>query len=123
MLNGESLIEMTRQLRGGLKHIAALDTVCGIPTRKAHSVRGFLHEAFSAGGIEDGETGFVTQDPRFLRPSEEDVLVGDYSIAKTLLEWSPKTSFHELVGLMVKNDLLSEAIREGIEIPRTHVTS
>jgi GDPmannose 4,6-dehydratase len=93
-----------------------------IATGETHSVREFLSEAFLATGIEEGEARYVSQDPRFLRPSEVDLLIGDYSKAKSVLGWSPKKSFPELVRLMVKNDLILEATKAGIEIPKTPVT-
>lgn len=94
-----------------------------IATCKTHSVRDFLNEAFAAAGIEDGEARYVRQDERFMRPSEVDVLIGDASKAKEKLDWSPKTSFSELVRLMVRNDLVIEANRAGLAVPKTPVTS
>jgi GDPmannose 4,6-dehydratase len=44
-------------------------------------------------------------DPKFYLPAEVDFLVGDYARAKKLLGWSPKTSFEELVGIMLEHDL------------------
>ena len=44
-------------------------------------------------------------DPKFYRPAEVDFLIGDYSRAKKLLGWSPKTTFEELVRIMVEHDL------------------
>jgi GDPmannose 4,6-dehydratase len=46
----------------------------------------------------------VTTDPRFLRPAEVDVLMGDYSKAKDQLGWEPKVRFRELVRMMVDAD-------------------
>ena len=93
-----------------------------IATGKTHSVRDFLNEAFHAAGIEDGEKRFVVQDKRFLRPSEVDLLVGDFSKAKSILGWVPRKSFSELVCLMVKNDLIIEAGRTGRRVPNTPAT-
>ena len=51
-------------------------------------------------------------DPRFMRPAEVDHLIGDYSKAKERLGWEPRTSFEELVRLMVDSDL--ELLRSGV---------
>ena len=75
-----------------------------IATGEKHSIRDFLDAAFRHIGIIDWGS-YVKQDPRFMRPAEVDVLRGDYSHAKSNLNWSPKTSFNELVEKMVDNDL------------------
>jgi GDPmannose 4,6-dehydratase len=75
-----------------------------IATNEKYSVREFLTEAFKVVGIEDWSS-YVVQDPRYMRPAEVDVLLGDYSKAKQNLGWSPKTSFKELVRIMVENDV------------------
>ncbi len=75
-----------------------------IATGEKHSIRDFLNAAFNHVGISDWES-YVKQDPRFMRPAEVDVLRGDYSYAKSGLNWSPKTSFNKLVEKMVDNDL------------------
>ena len=75
-----------------------------IATNKKYSVREFLTEAFKVVGIEDWSS-YVVQDPRYMRPAEVDVLLGDYSKAKQNLGWSPKTSFKDLVRIMVENDI------------------
>jgi len=75
-----------------------------IATNEKYSVREFLTEAFKVVGIEDW-TSYVTQDPRYMRPAEVDVLLGDYSKAKNNLGWEPKTSFKNLVRVMVENDI------------------
>tara|TARA_R110000803_G_scaffold204516_2_gene270620 strand:+ start:1219 stop:2184 length:966 start_codon:yes stop_codon:yes gene_type:complete len=75
-----------------------------VATGEKHSIRDFLSASFNHVGITDWES-YVKQDPRFMRPAEVDVLRGDYSHAKSILEWSPKTSFNELVEKMVNNDL------------------
>jgi len=48
---------------------------------------------------------YVKIDPKFYRPAEVDLLIGDYKKAKELLKWEPKTSFKELVHMMVDADL------------------
>jgi GDPmannose 4,6-dehydratase len=75
-----------------------------IATGTKYSIRDFLTAAFEVIGIEDWGP-FVKQDPRFMRPAEVDVLLGDYSKAKETLGWEPKTSFEDLVKIMVKNDI------------------
>ena len=75
-----------------------------IATNEKYSVREFLTEAFKVVGIEDWSS-YVTQDPRYMRPAEVDVLLGDYTKAKQNLGWSPKTSFKDLVRIMVENDI------------------
>ena len=75
-----------------------------IATNKTHSIREFLDIAFSHVGIEDW-SGYVKQDPRFMRPAEVDVLRGDFTKAKNNLGWEPKTRFSELVKKMVDHDI------------------
>jgi GDPmannose 4,6-dehydratase len=75
-----------------------------IATNEKYSVREFLTEAFKVVGIEDWSS-YVVQDPRYMRPAEVDVLLGDYTKAKQNLGWSPKTSFKDLVRIMVENDV------------------
>ncbi len=81
-----------------------------IATGEAHSIREFLDVAFNYVGIEDW-TSYVRQDPRFFRPAEVDVLRGDYSRAKNDFGWFPKTSFKDLVEIMIKNDIKN--LKEG----------
>ena len=75
-----------------------------IATGETHSIRDFLDIAFDTIGISDW-TKYVKQDPRFMRPSEVDHLIGDPIKAKEQLNWEPKTSFDNLVRKMVVNDL------------------
>ena len=75
-----------------------------IATGVTYSIRDLLDVAFSAVGIADW-AGLVKQDPKFMRPAEVDLLVGDPAKAKTVLGWEPKVAFHELIGMMVENDL------------------
>jgi len=74
-----------------------------IATGEPHSVREFAERAFEHLGLDSER--HVVSDPRFLRPAEVDHLVGDASKAREALGWEPKTSFRELVGLMVDADL------------------
>ena len=75
-----------------------------ISTGETHSIRDFLDVAFQNIGVTNW-TGYVGQDERFMRPAEVDVLRGDSTKAQTELGWKPKTSFEDLVGNMIKNDI------------------
>jgi GDPmannose 4,6-dehydratase len=75
-----------------------------IATNETRSIREFLDEAFKVIGISNWEP-YIKQDPKFMRPAEVDVLKGDYTKASTNLGWNPKTSFSELVEIMVLNDI------------------
>lgn len=74
-----------------------------IATNETHSVREFLEEAFTHVGLNWQD--FVKLDERYLRPTEVDLLIGDYTKARTKLGWQPKTSFKELVQIMVDADI------------------
>ena len=74
-----------------------------IATGENHSVREFLDEAFGYLDLDWNE--FVATDPRYYRPAEVDMLLGDSSKARRILGWEPKVSFKELVRLMVDHDL------------------
>ena len=99
-----------------------------ICTGETHSIRDFLDVAFKCArinfevvnlsGLNEEEADvrikelkkqkdkvFVVQHPRFYRPAEVSSLIGDYSLAKTELGWSPKVGFEELVKMMVEADL------------------
>ena len=75
-----------------------------LATGNTHSIRDFLDLAFDAIGISEWED-YVTQDPRFYRPAEVDVLRGDFSKAKQVLGWQPKVDLKEMVSRMVRNDI------------------
>jgi GDPmannose 4,6-dehydratase len=79
-----------------------------IATGESHSVREFLEEAFYYAGLDWKE--YVEVDPRLLRPTEVDYLLGDNSKAKEELKWSPKVTFGELVRIMVDADSKREKI-------------
>lgn len=79
-----------------------------IATGEAHSVKEFVELAFEAAGIKDWEKYVISNKPEHLRPAEVDHLIGDYSKAEKLLGWKPKTSFKELIEMMVKADLEME---------------
>ncbi len=85
-----------------LQHSVADDYV--IATGNTWTIREFLDIAFKHVGIENWEL-YVKQDQRYFRPAEVDVLRGDYNKAKIELGWTPKTSFNDLVKIMVDNDI------------------
>ena len=74
-----------------------------IATGETHTVREFVDLAFKRVGLNYKK--FVRIDKRYFRPIEVNILKGDYSKAKRLLGWQPKTSFKELVNLMVDADI------------------
>ena len=74
-----------------------------IATGEAHSVREFVEAAFEAAGL-DWER-HVGTDPAFTRPADVDLLMGAPLKAKERLGWAPKTTFKDLVSLMVEADL------------------
>ncbi len=74
-----------------------------IATGETHSVREFLDEVF--GHLDLDWQKYVEIDPRYFRPSEVELLLGDPSKAKTELNWKLKTSFKELAKMMVDNDM------------------
>jgi GDPmannose 4,6-dehydratase len=84
-----------------------------IATGETHSVQEFCEEAFSYLGLDWRE--FVVQDPRFMRPAEVDLLVGDPSKAGAKLGWEPSIGFKELVRIMVDADL--EALQRDVHVP------
>ena len=73
-----------------------------IATGETHSVQEFLEMTFQRVGLP--WTQFVEQDSRYLRPSEVDLLLGDAAKAREKLGWTPRTSFQELVNIMVDTD-------------------
>jgi GDPmannose 4,6-dehydratase len=74
-----------------------------VATGETRSVREFCEEAFRHAGLDWQE--FVKVDPKYFRPAEVDLLLGNPAKAKTQLGWEPKVSFKELVRLMVEADL------------------
>jgi len=75
-----------------------------LATGETHSIREFLDEAFKLIGI-DNWSSYIKVDQKFIRPVEVSYLLGDASKAKKVLGWEPKTSFKELVKIMVENDI------------------
>jgi GDPmannose 4,6-dehydratase len=86
-----------------------------LATGETHSVREFVEEAFAHVDLDWKE--YIKHDPRYERPAEVDLLIGDASKAKKFLGWEPKVRFKELVRIMVDADmeLLSR------ETPRKHL--
>jgi GDPmannose 4,6-dehydratase len=86
-----------------------------IATGETHSVKEFVEAAFEVVGLDWQQ--YVVTDPTFIRPAEVDFFLGDYSKAKAKLGWKPKTTFKELVSLMVEADLRRAAFeaRHGQE--------
>jgi len=86
-----------------------------LSTGETHSVREFVEEAFAHVDLDWKE--YVKHDPRYERPAEVDLLIGDASKAKKFLGWEPKVRFKEPVRIMVDADmeLLSR------ETPRKHL--
>jgi len=74
-----------------------------IATGENHSVREFLDEVF--GYLEMDWNEYVEIDPRYFRPTEVDVLLGDPTKARKVLGWEPKVSFRELAKMMVDEDM------------------
>jgi GDPmannose 4,6-dehydratase len=83
-----------------------------IATGETHTIREFLDVAFAYAGV--GPWGkHVTQDPRFMRPAEVDLLMGDATKARTRLGWKPKVGFEELVHRMYDADLEEERAKKA----------
>jgi len=74
-----------------------------LATGETHSVREFCEHAFNY--VELDYKDYVAVDPRFYRPAEVDVLIGDYSKINKLLGWEPTVTFKDLVEMMVSYDL------------------
>jgi GDPmannose 4,6-dehydratase len=102
-----------------------------VATNETHSVREFVEEACKHLGFDlewqgegvnekgiDKNTGktIVAVDERYFRPAEVDLLIGDYSKAEKQLKWKPRTTFKELVEIMVDSDLVTEAKKRDSEI-------
>ena len=88
-----------------------------VATGETYQVREFVRQAFEVVGIADWEQ-YVRQDPKFLRPSEVDLLVGDASKAETKLGWKREVTFPELVRRMVEHDLAVESKTDRRADPR-----
>lgn len=78
-----------------------------IGTEETHSVKEFCQKAFEVAGIKNWQD-YIEIDKKLYRPAEVDLLVADASKARKKLGWRPKTSFNQLVEIMVKADLKKE---------------
>ena len=74
-----------------------------VATEETHAIRELCEEAFGYVDLDWQE--YVVQDPRFMRPAEVDLLVGDASKAGRVLGWEPRVIFRQLVRMMVDSDL------------------
>ncbi len=74
-----------------------------IATGETHTIREFLELSFGQVGLDWQD--YVAIDPRYFRPAEVELLIGDASKAKKHLNWEPKTTFKELVRLMTEADV------------------
>jgi len=98
-----------------------------VATGETHSVREFVEKAFRCGGFSirwegkgEDEVGIdeksgkvlIRVDPKYYRPTEVDLLLGDPTKAKNILKWETKISFQELVDEMVNSDI--DALEKGI---------
>jgi GDPmannose 4,6-dehydratase len=84
-----------------------------VATGETHSVKNLVEVAFGHVGLDWQK--HVRLDPRFLRPAEVDLLVGDASKARTTLGWKPEVDFRALITMMVDADL--ERLRRAPSIP------
>ena len=99
-----------------------------LATNETYTVREFIQETFKCleinirwEGKDADEVGYddatgkavIKIDKRYFRPTEVDLLIGDYSKAKTLLGWEPKVKMHELVRIMVESDLRTLSAKQG----------
>lgn len=80
-----------------------------VATGETHTVQELVEVAFERAGLDWQK--YVVIDPRFIRPAEVDLLIGDPAKAKEKLGWVPKTSFKELVHMMVDSDLARQTAR------------
>ena len=81
-----------------------------VATGKAYSIEDLVRLAFAEIGVENWQD-YVRQDPKFFRPAEVDLLIGDPTKAATQLGWQPEVQFPELVKMMVANDLAIESAK------------
>jgi GDPmannose 4,6-dehydratase len=86
-----------------------------IATGETHSIEDLVARAFAEVGITDWRS-YVRQDPKFFRPAEVDLLIGDASKAHDKLGWKPEVDFATLVSMMVQHDLEIEAKKAGVTL-------
>ena len=87
-----------------------------LATGETHSIEDLVQRSFAEVGIDDWQR-YVRQDPKFLRPAEVDLLIGDATKARTKLGWRPEVDFPALVKMMVAHDLELEAAKAGLPVP------
>ncbi len=87
-----------------------------IATGETHTIEELVQLAFAEVGLDDWKK-YIRQDPKFFRPAEVDLLIGDASKAREKLGWEPEVTFAELVKMMVAHDLQREATKAGLAIP------
>jgi len=75
-----------------------------LATGETHTIREFVKSAFEFVEIYNWQD-YIKQDQKFMRPAEVDLLLGNSAKAKRLIDWQPKTTFQELVEIMVSSDL------------------
>jgi GDPmannose 4,6-dehydratase len=85
-----------------------------VATGETHSVREFCEEAFACASLDWKD--FVRVDPKYFRPAEVDLLLGDAGKARRELGWAPRVTFRDLVRLMVEADL--ESAGKHLDRPR-----
>ena len=83
-----------------------------VATGETHTVQRLVELAFERAGLDWQK--HVTIDPRFIRPAEVDLLIGDYAKAKTELAWTPEVTFEQLVAMMVDADIQRHTERPGV---------
>jgi GDPmannose 4,6-dehydratase len=86
-----------------------------IATGETHSVQEFCQEAFQLVGLDWQK--YVRHDPRYERPSEVDLLLGDAGKARRVLNWQPRVTFRELTRMMVEADL--KLARQELAVQRS----
>ena len=83
-----------------------------ISTGETHSVKEFLEGAFNYAGLGDWKQ-YVEIDPRYFRPAEVEVLIGNSSKAKEKISWEPRIKFKDLIKIMIDADFRTQ----GLEVP------
>ena len=88
-----------------------------VATGETHSIEDLVERAFAEVGIENWRD-YVRQDPKFIRPAEVDLLIGDPSKAKNILGWEPEVDFPTLINMMVTHDLATRSHQSRTPRPR-----
>ncbi len=86
-----------------------------VATNETHTIREMVDLATSLVGLKTDD--IVRIDPLYYRPTEVDVLKGEFTKAKTELNWEPKVTFHDLIKIMLAADLRREGIQPNFEVP------